>query len=102
MKRTTLTEYTPCPWKVGGNPLFIYDDHHSIQRGPIALLSGSDRGYNASGNARRIVLCVNNHDALVDALSELLAYYDVSHKMDGESFGKTLEKCRTVLAKLKE
>jgi len=77
----THTEHTPTPWTVGGSA----HDWHRIHRkagedcGPVVAKCYGTRG-ERNPDAELIVRCVNSHERLIQALSELVAEHDVSNE----------------------
>ena len=59
-------KHTPTPWKAGGK--YAGEITIDLSDGTIRI-----SGRNATTNAEFIVKAVNNHDALVEALSSLLS-----------------------------
>ena len=83
--------HTRGEWKISNNS---YTEQISIHTGnelcPIAFLNYQNlRGLNnrdeQEANAARIVKCVNNHDRLLQALTDLLASYKLYVKKPDES-----------------
>lgn len=80
-----MVEHTPTPWSlfdghntvfVKGNETFIFDDRNTDQH--VAMMSknygestSTTREGREEANAKFIVTACNNHDALVEVLSEL-------------------------------
>lgn len=66
-----MAEHTPTPWKVEENCLGVYPI--SAKHGPLAVQPAKAFG---EGDAAFIVKAVNNHNALVFALTELCQSFE--------------------------
>jgi hypothetical protein len=99
----TVPGATPLPWRYSrANPSPTTGEH---------LISGGKPGYLAemrdcgsgdpAANARRIVQCVNSHDALVAALRDLAGWMDMAEDMPADKaamYAADLARARAALA----
>ena len=72
-------QHTPTPWQVdSGCPTDIRDANGAL----VLFISGDDE--TCEGDAALIVLAVNHHDALVEALEDIASSDDVDNALDPE------------------
>lgn len=75
--------HTPTPWKINKQDTGM-NDSGTIEGGGIIIVPDvyGESKERADGNAAHIVRCVNNHDALLQALKTVIDVTTVYHRND--------------------
>lgn len=98
-----MTPHTPTPWEAWPDGPENRLGYRIAQPGPNVVLARVDwKALNKEANAAFIIRAVNNHDALVEALRELLGGIEAEDNGNTGSLARAQQKAVNTLKVAKE